>query len=112
MKIHEETDRFNKTEVYVGGHPLPNEAGYRASRKMIEIIDQASGRPFIGVISGGSSALMSCPIDGISLQDEIDTTDVLLKSGAGIYEINAVRRHISALNGACSPSAFRTWARS
>ncbi len=55
---------------------------------------------------------MSCPIDGISLQDEIDTTDVLLKSGAGIYEINAVRRHISALNGACSPSAFRTWARS
>ncbi len=41
MKIHEETDRFNKTEVYVGGHPLPNEAGYRASRKMIEIIDQA-----------------------------------------------------------------------
>lgn len=42
---------------------------------------------------------MSCPIDGISLQDEIDTTDVLLKSGAGIYEINAVRRHISAMNG-------------
>jgi len=42
---------------------------------------------------------MSCPLDGISLQDEIDTTDVLLKSGAGIAEVNAVRRHISALNG-------------
>ncbi|MGX5720489.1 glycerate kinase type-2 family protein [Shinella zoogloeoides] len=100
VKIHEETDRFNKTEVHVGGHPLPNEEGFRASRKMIEIVDQAGPDDlFIAVISGGSSALMSCPIDGISLQDEIDTTDVLLKSGAGIVEINAVRRHISALNG-------------
>ena len=100
VKIHEETDDFNKTEVFVGGHPLPNEEGFRASKKIIEIVDQAGPEDlFIVVISGGSSALMSCPIDGITLQDEIDTTDVLLKSGAGIYEINAVRRHISALNG-------------
>ncbi|CDX14646.1 Hydroxypyruvate reductase [Mesorhizobium sp. ORS 3324] len=100
VKIHEETDRFNKTEVYIGGHPLPNEEGFRASKQIIEVVDKAGPDDlFIVVISGGSSALMSCPIDGISLQDEIDTTDVLLKSGAGIYEINAVRRHISALNG-------------
>lgn len=100
VKIHEPTDRFGKTEVYVGGHPLPNEEGHRASCKIIEIVDQAGPDDlFICVISGGSSALMSCPVDGITLQDEIDTTDVLLKSGAGIYEINAVRRHISALNG-------------
>ncbi|WP_322048656.1 glycerate kinase [Paraburkholderia sp. J67] len=100
VKIHEETDRFDKTEVYVGGHPLPNEEGHRASKEIIKLVDEAGPDDlFIAVISGGSSALMSCPIDGISLQDEIDTTDVLLKSGAGIYEINAVRRHISALNG-------------
>ena len=42
---------------------------------------------------------MSCPIEGISLEDEIKTTDVMLKSGAGIYEVNAIRRHISAMNG-------------
>lgn len=100
IKVAEDTDRFERTEVFVGGHPLPNEEGYRASREIIRIIDGAGPDDlFICVISGGSSALMSCPIDGISLQDEIDTTDVLLKSGAGIYEINAVRRHISALNG-------------
>jgi glycerate-2-kinase len=100
VKIHEETDHFDKTEVYVGGHPLPNEEGLRASKQIIEMVELAGPEDlFIVVISGGSSALMSCPIDGISLQDEIDTTDVLLKSGAGIYEINAVRRHISALNG-------------
>lgn len=100
VKILEPTDVFRNTEVFVGGHPLPNEEGYRASKKIIEIADRAGPDDlFIVVISGGSSALMSCPLDGISLQDEIDTTDVLLKSGAGIYEINAVRRHISALNG-------------
>lgn len=100
VKIKEESDRFNRTDVFVGGHPLPNEEGYRASREIIKLVDQAGpGDLFIVVISGGSSALMSCPLDGISLQDEIDTTDVLLKSGAGIAEINAVRRHISALNG-------------
>ncbi|MFK0093520.1 glycerate kinase [Pseudomonas sp. NPDC090592] len=100
VKIHEASDRFNNTEVYVGGHPLPNEEGYRASREIIRIVEQANQDDlFIAVISGGSSALMSCPRDGISLQDEIDATDVMLKSGAGIYEINAVRRHISALNG-------------
>lgn len=100
VKIREKTDHFNHTEVFVGGHPLPNAEGHRASKQIIELVDRAGPDDlFIAVISGGSSALMSCPIDGISLQDEIDTTDVLLKSGAGIYEINAVRRHISALNG-------------
>ena len=100
VKVPEDSDVFRNTEVYVGGHPLPNEEGFRASKEMIDLVGRAGpGDLFIVVISGGSSALMSCPLDGISLQDEIDTTDVLLKSGAGIYEINAVRRHISALNG-------------
>lgn len=100
VKIAEETDVFRKTEVFVGGHPLPNEEGHRASKVMIDLIQKSGPEDlFIVVISGGSSALMSCPIEGITLQDEIDTTDILLKSGAGIYEINAVRRHISALNG-------------
>lgn len=100
VKIHEVTDVFHNTEVFVGGHPLPNEEGFRASKEIINIVERAGPDDlFIVVISGGSSALMSCPVDGISLQDEIDASDVLLKSGAGIYEINAVRRHISALNG-------------
>ena len=100
VKISEPTDVFRKTDVYVGGHPLPNEEGLRACKKILELVDQSGPDDlFIVVISGGSSALMSCPIEGISLQDEIDTTDIMLKSGAGIYEINAIRRHISAMNG-------------
>lgn len=100
VKIAEPTDVFRRTEVYVGGHPLPNEAGLRACREILALVDQAGPDDlFLVAISGGSSALMSCPVEGISLQDEIDATDVLLKSGAGILEINAVRRHISQLNG-------------
>lgn len=100
VKVSEPTDVFRKTEVYVGGHPLPNEEGLRACREILKLVDNAGPEDlFLVVISGGSSALMSCPIDGITLQDEIDATDVLLKSGANIYEINAVRRHISQMNG-------------
>ena len=100
IKVPEETDIFHKTEIFVGGHPLPNQNGLFACKKIIDLVDNARAEDlFIVVISGGSSALMSCPIDGISLQDEIDTTDIMLKSGADIYEINSIRRHISQLNG-------------
>lgn len=60
------------------------------------MIDQASKDDlFISVFSGGSSALLTYPVEGITLADEIIAQDQLLKSGAKILEINAVRRHIS-----------------
>ncbi len=100
IKVPEASDAFKRTDVYVGGHPLPNAEGLRACGEIIKLVDSAGPEDlFIGVVSGGSSALMSCPVDGISLEDEIVVTDVLLKSGADIFEINAVRRHISKMNG-------------
>ena len=100
VKISEDTDVFHKTDVYVGGHPLPNKEGLRACHEILKIVDSACADDlFIGVVSGGSSALMSCPIEGISLEDEVEVTDVMLKSGADIFEINAIRRHISQFNG-------------
>lgn len=100
VKIAEESDVYHNTEVYVGGHPIPNEEGLRACEKILKVVDGAGPDDlFITLMSGGSSALMSCPIPGITLQDEMLTTDVMLKSGAGIMEINAIRRHISQMNG-------------
>ncbi len=100
VKISEPEDHYNRTRVRTGGHPLPDEAGYSACQEILDMVDRAGPDDlFIVVISGGSSALMSCPLPGISLRDEIDATDVLLKSGASVLEINAVRRHISQLNG-------------
>ena len=100
VKIAEPTDRYINIDVYVGGHPLPNAQGMIAAEKILELADNASPDDlFISVISGGSSALLTCPVDGISLEDEILAQDILLKSGAKILEINAVRRHISRTNG-------------
>ncbi len=100
VKNFEEQDVFYKTEVFVGGHPLPNAEGLKACQEIVSLVDAAKPDDlFIGLVSGGSSALMSCPIEGISLDDEICVTDVMLKSGANIFEINAIRRHISQFNG-------------
>jgi len=100
VKQLEAGDSLANIELVVGGHPLPNDDGLMASRRMLEIVDQATADDlFITLISGGSSALMSCPLDGFTLDDEQEATEALLKSGARILEINAVRRHISATNG-------------
>jgi glycerate 2-kinase len=100
VKRLEGGDVLQRIEFLTGGHPLPNADGLAASRRILDLVDQA--RPddlFITLISGGSSALMSCPLPGITLEDERAATEVLLKSGARILEINAIRRHISATNG-------------
>lgn len=100
VKALEPEDRFEKCEVFVGGHPLPNMDGYRGCLRILEMIEEANEADlFISAISGGTSALMSCPKEGFTLEEEILTTDVMLKSGASISEINSVRRHISRING-------------
>lgn len=100
VKIVEPQDAYCNTRVYVGGHPLPNQEGQEAAREMLRMIGSAGEEDlFIAVFSGGSSALLTYPVEGITLEDEIATQDLLLKSGAKILEINAVRRHISRTNG-------------
>lgn len=100
LKCLEPDDNYPGFDIYEGGHPIPNQAGFEASRKIIDLIDSAGPDDlFISLISGGSSALMNCPVEGISLEDEKAVSRLMLASGARIMEINAVRRHISKLNG-------------
>ncbi|SMQ71136.1 glycerate 2-kinase [Plantibacter sp. VKM Ac-1784] len=100
VKIAEPDDHYHRTEVYVGGHPLPDAAGHRATLRILAMIDSAGPEDlFIAVVSGGSSALLNAPIAPITVEDEAVATEVLLTSGLGIYEVNAVRRHISRTNG-------------
>ncbi len=93
-------DRLGRIKFFQGGHPLPNEVGLKGSKEILELVERATSDDlFIGLISGGSSALMNCPLPGITLEDEIKLTQELLSVGARILETNAVRRHISQTNG-------------
>jgi glycerate-2-kinase len=82
------------------GHPIPDEDGVKGARKIVQLVGEADGNDLvICLISGGGSALMPLPAAGITLQDKQRLTDALLRCGATIDEINAVRKHVSELKG-------------
>ena len=92
-----ETERVT---VLPGDHPVPSERGVESTQRLLERAEAVGERTLVlGVITGGGSALMPAPADGIALSDLRETTDRLLRSGATIHEINAVRKHLSALKG-------------
>ena len=81
-------------------HPVPDQAGVAGTRRMLEIADKAQKDDLIiALISGGGSSLMPLPRGNISLEDKQELTSALLKSGAKISEINAVRKHNSDFKG-------------
>lgn len=83
-----------------GDHPTPSERGAAATRRLRETVAAADARTLVLVaVGGGGSALLVAPADGIALADLRATTDALLAAGADIDEINAVRKHLSALKG-------------
>ncbi len=87
-------------DVTEAGHPLPDQAGVDATARMLDLVSQADSRTLVvTVISGGGSALMVGPAEGITLADKQAVTQALLKCGATIDEINAVRKHISTIKG-------------
>lgn len=86
--------------VVEGGHPVPTAAGVSGTERLRERAMAADERTLIlGVITGGGSALLALPAAGIELADLQSVTDSLLGSGATIHEINAVRKHLSAIKG-------------
>lgn len=86
--------------VREAGHPVPDEAGLAAAREILSLASSAGPRDLVlFLLSGGASALLSLPAPGLSLENKIRATRALLASGASIHEVNAVRKHLSALKG-------------
>ena len=86
--------------VIGAGHPLPDEAGLNAAKRCAEIAQHAKlGELVLVMVSGGGSALVPYPVDSVTLQEKIRTTDLLLASGATINQVNCVRKHLSQLKG-------------
>ncbi len=81
-------------------HPVPDESGENGAREMMKLVESATAKDLVVcLISGGGSSMMPLPEDGISLEDEMEVTKLLLASGADITEMNAVRKHLSKLKG-------------
>jgi glycerate 2-kinase len=87
------------------GHPIPDAEGLRAGQEIMALLRDASGAGsgaydlVLVLLSGGASALLPAPASGLDLQHLQTTTDLLLRAGATIVEINAVRKHLSQLKG-------------
>ena len=91
---------FKKIKVFEAGHPLPDKNGMRGTEEIINLLKNADEKNLVVcLISGGGSALLVAPHEGISLDEKQQITEMLLMAGADINELNAVRKHISAVKG-------------
>ncbi|MGE0803762.1 MAG: glycerate kinase [Lautropia sp.] len=105
-----------RLELVEAAHPVPDEAGRLATRRLLELADTA-GRDdqVLFLISGGASALLAAPADGLGFADKQAINQALLRSGANIGEMNCVRKHLSAIKGGrlaarCAPARVVTLA--
>ncbi|MBP7001985.1 glycerate kinase [Amaricoccus sp.] len=90
----------DRIEIVEAAHPVPDEAGRAAAARMLEIARGAGPDDLVlCLISGGGSALMALPAEGIPFADKQAVNAALLRSGADIAEMNTVRRHLSAVKG-------------
>jgi hydroxypyruvate reductase/glycerate 2-kinase len=91
---------FKKIKVFEAGHPLPDKNGLEGTEEIINLLQNADEKTLVVcLISGGGSALLVAPHEGISLDEKQQITEMLLMAGADINELNTVRKHISAVKG-------------
>ena len=94
------TKPLKKIRVMEAGHPIPDLAGMEASQAVAEMLQQLNARDLLlTAISGGASALLPSPAEPVNLEAKQKATGLLLRAGANITELNAVRKHLSKLKG-------------
>jgi hydroxypyruvate reductase len=92
--------RPGRIEVVEAAHPVPDEAGLAATRRIAERVQGLTADDLvIALVSGGGSSLLTMPAPGLTLADKQAVNQALLKSGAAIDEMNTVRKHLSAIKG-------------
>ncbi len=91
---------LERVRLLTASHPMPDGRGLAAAAE-VESLARGLGRPdlLLLLLSGGASALLPSPAEGVALEDKARTTSLLLRAGATIHETNAVRKHLSRLKG-------------
>ncbi len=99
-KSKEQIAGLKNIKVYEAAHPIPDENGVKAAEEIVDLLKNADANTLVlCLVSGGGSALFVCPYTGITLAEKQVVTDLLMKAGADITELNAVRKHISLVKG-------------
>lgn len=97
---HCESDLPEQVEWQTASHPMPDERSVAAARRALALAGHVPPSAHMMVLlSGGASALLAAPIDGLSLDDKRQVVRALLHGGADIHDLNAVRKHLSAIKG-------------
>ena len=93
-------EKLERIRVQEAGHPVPDQNGFDGAQNIFRLASLADEKTLvICLISGGGSALLPLPVEGVTLEDKQETTRVLLSCGATIHEINAIRKHLSLIKG-------------
>lgn len=97
---YENARKIEECQVFAAGHPVPDENGAKAAAKVTELLRRANANDYVvALISGGGSALLPAPIQGLSLADKAATSNILLNNGYDITEMNMIRQQLSTLKG-------------
>jgi glycerate 2-kinase len=102
-------DRVRDVAIGAGGHPVPDATSVEAGLRALAVANAARvrGEWLVVLLSGGASAMMELPVEALTLDDLAATTRVLLASGLPIAQMNAVRKHLSAIKGGQLGAAAR-----
>lgn len=95
-----QSERLGRIRIIQASHPIPDRDGFRGAREILNLAERArKGDIVFACITGGSSALLPMPVDSVTLTEKKRVNRLLLSSGASIFEINAVRKHLSKIKG-------------
>ncbi len=107
---------LQRVEVLEAAHPVPDAAGMAAAQRMVSLTHGLTADDLVlCLVSGGGSALLTLPVEGVTLHEKQGINQALLGSSASIAEINVVRKHLSSIKGgqlalACAPARVVTLA--
>jgi hydroxypyruvate reductase/glycerate 2-kinase len=97
---NQQSAELRKIKVFEAAHPVPDEKGFKAAEEIIKLLEKTGEETLVlCLVSGGGSALLVAPYEGIALSEKQMITDLLLKAGADISELNSVRKHLSRVKG-------------